>query len=185
MSLVVGTSRCDVPARAERAEHVWNEVRFHLLRRCTRRWTPQRGVPTKNKGQDAPISVRFRAFLIVFKGEFSIKRLLSGLQFGFIPAVPDKPLMEKRRRMRIFYSGQVQGVGFRYTVKSVAAGFEVTGTVRNLDDGRVELIAEGRRSELEAFQTAIRDSGLAGFIRDENVTWTDAQDDIRGFEITV
>jgi hypothetical protein len=36
---------------------------------------------------------------------------------------------------------------------------------------------------LEAFQTAIRDSGLAGFIRDENVTWSDAQNDIRGFEI--
>jgi acylphosphatase len=109
--------------------------------------------------------------------------LLYDRQFGFIPAVPDKPLMEKRQRMRVYYSGRVQGVGFRYNVKSVAAGFEVTGTVRNLDDGRVELITEGRRSELEAFQTAIRDSGLAGFIRDENVTWTDAQDDVRGFEI--
>ena len=91
--------------------------------------------------------------------------------------------MEKRQRMSIFYSGRVQGVGFRYNVKSVAAGFEVTGTVRNLNDGRVELIAEGQRSELEAFRAAIRDSGLAGFIRDENVTWTDAQNDVRGFEI--
>ncbi|HEX3627514.1 MAG TPA: acylphosphatase [Verrucomicrobiae bacterium] len=85
--------------------------------------------------------------------------------------------------MRIYYSGRVQGVGFRYNVKSVAAGFEVTGTVRNLNDGRVELVAEGCRSELEGFRTAIRDSGLAGFIRDENVTWADAQNDIRGFEI--
>ena len=91
--------------------------------------------------------------------------------------------MEKRQRMRVFYSGRVQGVGFRYNVKSVAAGFEVTGTVRNLDDGRVELIAEGQRSELEAFRAAIRDSGLAGFIRDENVTWSDVQNDIRGFQI--
>jgi acylphosphatase len=49
----------------------------------------------------------------------------------------------KRYRMRIFYSGNVQGVGFRYTTKTVATGFEVTGTVRNLLDGRVELIAEG------------------------------------------
>jgi acylphosphatase len=111
------------------------------------------------------------------------KRLQKGLRFGFIPAVPDKPPMEKRQRMRIYYSGRVQGVGFRYNVKSVAAGFEVTGTVRNLMDGRVELIAEGLRSELEGFQTAIRDSGLTGFIRDENVTWSDAQNDIRGFEI--
>ncbi|MGH7941614.1 MAG: acylphosphatase [Limisphaerales bacterium] len=85
--------------------------------------------------------------------------------------------------MRIFYSGRVQGVGFRYNVKSAATGFEVTGTVRNLTDGRVELVAEGQRTELEAFQAAIRDSGLAGFIREENVTWSDAQNDVRGFEI--
>ena len=57
-----------------------------------------------------------------------------------------------RCRMQIFYSGHVQGVGFRYTAKTVAAGFEVTGTVRNLPDGRVELIAEGAREELEAFR---------------------------------
>lgn len=113
----------------------------------------------------------------------SIKRLLLAPRFGFIPAVPDKPLMEKRQQMRVYYSGRVQGVGFRYNVKSVAAGFEVTGTVRNLDDGRVELIAEGQRPELEAFRAAIRDSGVAGFIRDEKVTWGDAQNDVRGFQI--
>ena len=45
--------------------------------------------------------------------------------------------------MQIFYSGRVQGVGFRYTAKTVAAGFEISGIVRNLSDGRVELIAEG------------------------------------------
>jgi len=89
----------------------------------------------------------------------------------------------KRWRMCIFYSGNVQGVGFRYTTKSVATGFEVTGTVRNLPDGRVELIAEGARAELEAFRAAIHDAGLAGFIRDENVAWSDAQNDSHGFEI--
>ena len=87
--------------------------------------------------------------------------------------------------MSVFYSGHVQGVGFRYNAKSVAAGFEVTGTVRNLMDGRVELIAEGDREELEAFRAAIRDSGGAGFIRDENVTWSDARNDIRGFQIVL
>ena len=54
--------------------------------------------------------------------------------------------------MKILYSGQVQGVGFRYTAKTVAAGFEIAGIVRNLPDGRVELIAEGAREELEAFR---------------------------------
>jgi acylphosphatase len=87
--------------------------------------------------------------------------------------------------MTVFYSGRVQGVGFRYNAKSVASGYEVTGTVRNLDDGRVELIAEGAREELEAFRTGIRDSGLAGFIRDEKVSWSEAKNDCRGFEIIV
>ena len=85
--------------------------------------------------------------------------------------------------MRIFYSGRVQGVGFRYTAKAVASGFEISGIVRNLSDGRVELIAEGARAELEAFRAAIRDAGLSGFIRDENVAWSEAQNELNGFEI--
>ncbi|HZI32548.1 MAG TPA: acylphosphatase [Candidatus Binatia bacterium] len=88
-----------------------------------------------------------------------------------------------RRRLLVLYSGRVQGVGFRYTTKTVAAGFEITGTVRNLPDGRVELLAEGTRAELEAFRAAILDAGLAGFIRDEQVTWADAKNEFRGFEI--
>jgi acylphosphatase len=89
----------------------------------------------------------------------------------------------KRSRMHIFYSGRVQGVGFRYSVKTVATGFEVTGTVRNLLDGRVELVAEGPREELEAFRQAIRDSGMDNFIRNEDVNWSDAAGHFRGFEI--
>jgi acylphosphatase len=88
-----------------------------------------------------------------------------------------------RRRMQIYYSGRVQGVGFRYTVKKVAAGFDVSGTVRNLADGRVELVAEGESAELKAFQQAIRDEGLASLIRDEQVAWSDAAGGLRGFEI--
>ena len=85
--------------------------------------------------------------------------------------------------MTVFYSGRVQGVGFRYTTKTVAAGFEIVGIVRNLPDGRVELTAEGLQNELEEFRAALRDAGLAGFIRDEQVTWTDANNEFRGFEI--
>jgi acylphosphatase len=85
--------------------------------------------------------------------------------------------------MLVYYSGCVQGVGFRYTAKTVAAGFDVTGVVRNLEDGRVEMIAEGAQEELEAFRGAIRGAGLAGFIRDESVTWGDAQNEYHGFEI--
>lgn len=85
--------------------------------------------------------------------------------------------------MHVFYSGRVQGVGFRYTAKTVAMGFDLTGTARNLPDGRVELTAEGVRDELEAFRLALRDAGMEGFIRDEVVTWHPATGEFRGFEI--
>jgi acylphosphatase len=85
--------------------------------------------------------------------------------------------------MTVLYSGRVQGVGFRYTVKRLTTGFEVTGTVRNLADGRVELIAEGQRPELEAFREAIRDSGLGRFIQREEESWSEAHREFRGFEI--
>src|ERR1700679_3499371 len=98
-------------------------------------------------------------------------------------AVPPIEKPPHRRRMIIHYSGRVQGVGFRYTARTVATGFEITGTVRNLPDGRVELIAEGTRRELEAYQSALRDAGLAGFIRDEHVDWAEVQNLFRNFEI--
>ena len=77
----------------------------------------------------------------------------------------------------------MQGVGFRYTVKSLASGFEVTGTVRNLPDGSVELVAEGTKDELNAFQQTIRESELGHFIRKEDVAWNAPVGDLRGFEI--
>ena len=85
--------------------------------------------------------------------------------------------------MEIFYGGRVQGVGFRYTVKMTATGFELTGVVRNLSDGRVELVAEGIETELEGFRKAVQDSDVGGLIRQENVTWKDAKNEFRGFEI--
>jgi acylphosphatase len=61
-----------------------------------------------------------------------------------------------RERRRVFFSGRVQGVGFRYTCQSLARGFEVAGFVRNLADGRVELLAEGESGELDAFLSSIQ-----------------------------
>jgi acylphosphatase len=89
----------------------------------------------------------------------------------------------ERHRLRILFTGHVQGVGFRYTVKALAPGFEVTGTIRNLPDGSVELLAEGETSELRAFQQAIRDSGLGGLIAHEQVDWAQATNEFRGFTI--
>ena len=59
-------------------------------------------------------------------------------------------------RLKAHFAGRVQGVGFRYTVRQIAQGFAVTGQVRNLTDGRVELIAEGVESEVHAFVSEIK-----------------------------
>ncbi len=50
---------------------------------------------------------------------------------------------------RIIFRGQVQGVGFRYTSLRIAAGYEVTGFVRNLPDGTVEMSAQGTKMEID------------------------------------
>ena len=58
----------------------------------------------------------------------------------------------------VYYSGRVQGVGFRWNARHVARGYRVTGFVRNLDDGRVQLVAVGDREEVERFLQAVADS---------------------------
>ena len=70
-----------------------------------------------------------------------------------------------RVHRRILYSGRVQGVGFRWTVRETAAGYDVSGSVRNLPDGRVELFAGGEAEEVRAFLTAIAVSHLGPGIK--------------------
>jgi acylphosphatase len=66
-------------------------------------------------------------------------------------------------RRRVYYSGAVQGVGFRYTARSLARRHIVTGLVRNLPDGRVELIVEGEEGEVLALLAGVEDA-MAGYI---------------------
>ena len=75
---------------------------------------------------------------------------------------------------QVLYSGRVQGVGFRYTVKQIASGYEVVGWVRNLADGRVELQVSGHPEELEAFLGAIATGSLRRHIKDTERTELDA-----------
>ena len=86
-------------------------------------------------------------------------------------------------RVVVLYSGRVQGVGFRAAVRQLACGYEVTGTVRNLPDGRVELIAEGTKAELEMFLRGIAESDLSGYIANARQDWQDARAELRGFRI--
>lgn len=88
-----------------------------------------------------------------------------------------------RKTMQVFYEGRVQGVGFRYTARRVAAGFDVAGYVRNLPDGRVELLASGEPAEVDDFLAALRDSELAGHIDAEQPAEVAVPAGLRGFEI--
>ena len=85
--------------------------------------------------------------------------------------------------VQVFYEGNVQGVGFRWSVRQVAKGFDVTGSVRNLPDGRVELQAVGQEEEVRAFLEAILQSELRGHIRKHSETPLTHPGAFRGFEI--
>ncbi|MBX7121516.1 MAG: acylphosphatase [Opitutaceae bacterium] len=65
--------------------------------------------------------------------------------------------MKQIHREEVFFSGRVQGVGFRYSTRQVAKEYEVTGRVTNLADGRVHLVAEGSRGEVDAFIASVEE----------------------------
>lgn len=87
------------------------------------------------------------------------------------------------KAVQVFYEGRVQGVGFRYSVRQIAKGFNVTGWVRNLADGRVELQVSGEDEEVNAFLEAIRESDLGSLIKKESEQGLGSPPDSRGFEI--
>jgi acylphosphatase len=83
----------------------------------------------------------------------------------------------------VYYSGAVQGVGFRATAASIARRHPaVRGWVRNLPDGRVELLADGASSTIQAFLADIR-SRMEGYIESEETTERAADSPRDGFHI--
>ena len=82
----------------------------------------------------------------------------------------------------VYFSGRVQGVGFRYQALQVAREFEVSGFVQNLGDGRVQLEAEGTAPEVAGFVTAIEER-LAGYIRKTERHPSTRAAQFRGFAI--
>ena len=84
----------------------------------------------------------------------------------------------------VFFEGRVQGVGFRWTLKNLARGYEVTGWVKNLADGRVEMQVIGETEEVEAFIAAIAESELKSHIKKVDVSVIPPLVDVRGFDIS-
>lgn len=85
--------------------------------------------------------------------------------------------------LQVFYEGYVQGVGFRWSVRHIAKGFEVIGWVRNLTDGRVELQVQGDDGEVRAFLDAVAQSELRAHIRKQSENKLETPVTARGFEI--
>lgn len=81
------------------------------------------------------------------------------------------------------FEGRVQGVGFRYSVKQLAKGFDVIGWVKNLDDGRVELQIMGDEEELDDFLQEIHDSPLSHHIQEQEERDVPLLEDVKGFSI--
>lgn len=82
----------------------------------------------------------------------------------------------------VFFSGRVQGVGFRYQALQVAQGYEVSGWVMNLSDGRVQLEAEGRPDEVRDFIAAVQER-MEGHIRKTEQTDATRTPQFNGFTI--
>lgn len=88
------------------------------------------------------------------------------------------------KQVHVIFSGRVQGVGFRYTVCRLAEPFSITGFVRNLQDGDVELVAEGNEQELSRFLHAIRTSALKRTIMNSRIHWKKATGTFEQFGIS-
>lgn len=91
---------------------------------------------------------------------------------------------ETVKQMHIIFSGRVQGVGFRYTVCRLAEPFSITGFVRNLWNGDVELVAEGNEHELGRFLQTIQTSSLKRNIMNNRVRWKEATGTFEQFGIS-
>ena len=85
--------------------------------------------------------------------------------------------------LKVFYESNVKGVGFRYSVRHIAKGFEVTGWVRNLPDNRVELQVAGDENEVRAFLDQVAQGELHSLIRKQTENKLNEPVAARGFEI--
>ena len=85
-------------------------------------------------------------------------------------------------RRTMVYRGTVQGVGFRWTALRMASDYRVTGTVRNLSDGTVELVAEGEAAEVAGFLAAVADR-LRDYIREADLAESPATGEFGSFAV--
>ena len=87
------------------------------------------------------------------------------------------------KRAHVFYSGRVQGIGFRYTAQNIAENLGVYGWVKNLEDGRVEIVAEGEEKNLKEFLDKILKGPLGRYIKDMELSWETPTSEFNDFDV--
>ncbi len=90
--------------------------------------------------------------------------------------------MDKTVRKVVIFKGRVQGVNFRYNTRLLADGFQVAGYVKNLLDSTVELVAEGRKSEVDGFVESVK-RRMRSYISGTDEAYTEPSGTCQGFEI--
>lgn len=87
-----------------------------------------------------------------------------------------------KKRLHLYYSGNVQGIGFRYTVRDIASGLKICGWVKNLRDGRVEVLAEEGEDVLNDFLRQVKER-FPRYIRGIALEWLPANGEFRDFKV--
>lgn len=86
------------------------------------------------------------------------------------------------KRLHLLFSGDVQGVGFRFTARRIAESLGLVGWVKNCYDGRVELVAEGQEDVLEEVLSELNRT-FEGYVTNSEVTWSEAIGEFSSFSI--
>ena len=94
---------------------------------------------------------------------------------------PENPL--GMARLQAFVSGAVQGVGYRYFAMNAAHELGVTGWVRNLWDGSVEVVAEGPRRALASFEVFLHEGPPSAQVTHVEITYSVATGEFVGFHV--
>ena len=95
----------------------------------------------------------------------------------------EKANFERQKRVHLFYSGRVQGVGFRFTVERIALALGIVGWVMNLPDNRVEVVGEGDEVKLVYFLEKMKSGPMKPYIRGVDVTWEKAKGEFDDFGV--
>ena len=94
-----------------------------------------------------------------------------------------KKTLKEAYRAHVWYTGRVQGVGFRYTAEGLALNLKLRGWVRNALDGRVELVCEGPKKKIEELFSQIKKSTLGPHIKKADVSWQKPTNEFTDFTV--